>query len=342
MIKDLTGMDPQDVPLDDKETMGIFLSPKPLGVTADQINCPTGTLGVPEFGTPFTIQLVQDTKPTSFAELIKISGLSHGTDVWLGNAQELIKNKVVPFKEVIGCRDDIMVYLMYHGLEPLKSFKIMEFVRKGKASKDPKTWKEHVETMKSAGIEDWFIDSCGKIKYMFPKAHACAYVTSAFRIAWFKVHMPGVYYASYFSTRFDDFDLECMIKGYDSIKQKIAEIQAKGYDASPKEESVLETLKLSLEATARGFKFGNINIEKSDGKSFILDKDGKTLICPFRTLDGLGTEVAKTIIQARNEQPFISVEDLQNRGKLSTTSIDKLRLLGVLDGIPETSQLSLF
>jgi DNA polymerase-3 subunit alpha (Gram-positive type) len=342
MIKDLTGMDPRDVPLDDKETMGIFLSPKPLGVTSEQINCPTGTLGVPEFGTPFTIQLVQDTKPTSFAELIKISGLSHGTDVWLGNAQELIKNKVVPFKEVIGCRDDIMVYLMYHGLEPLKAFKIMEFVRKGKPSKDPTTWAEHVKTMKENGIEEWFISSCGKIKYMFPKAHAAAYVTSAFRIAWFKVHMPGVYYATYFSTRFDDFDLEAMVKGYDAIRAKMLEIQNKGYDATNKEASVLETLKLALEATARGFKFGNIDIEASDGKNFILAKDGKTLICPFRTLDGLGDEAAKAIIEARHTQPFISVEDLQNRGHISQTTIDKLRLLGVLDGMPETSQLSLF
>ena len=342
MIKDLTGMDPQDVPLDDKDTMGIFLSPKPLGVTSEQINCPTGTLGVPEFGTNFTISMLTDTKPKTFGELVKISGLSHGTDVWLGNAQELIKNNVVPFSEVIGCRDDIMVYLMYKGLEPLKAFKIMEFVRKGKASKDPETWQGHVKTMKEAGIEDWFIESCGKIKYMFPKAHAAAYVTSAFRIAWFKVHMPGVYYATYFSTRFDDFDIDVMLKGYDAIRAKINEIQAKGYDATNKEKSVLETLKLCLEATARGFVFGNIDIEKSDGKNFILDEDGKTLICPFRTLDGLGDEVSKTIIESRNERPFISIEDLQARGKLSSTNIDKLRALNVLNSLPETSQLSLF
>jgi DNA polymerase-3 subunit alpha (Gram-positive type) len=218
----------------------------------------------------------------------------------------------------------------------------MEFVRKGKASKDLKTWAEHKETMKQAGIEDWFIDSCGKIKYMFPKAHAAAYVTSAFRIAWFKVHMPEVYYATYFSTRFDDFDLETMIAGYDTIKAKMFEIQSKGHDATNKEASVLETLKLCLEATARGFSFGNIDIEKSDGKNFVLSEDKKTLICPFRTLDGLGDQVASKIIEERNKQPFISVEDLQMRGKVSTTTIDKLRSLGVLKGIPETSQLSLF
>ena len=342
MIQDMTGMDVTKVPLDDKETMGIFLSPKPLGVTSEQINCPTGTLGIPEFGTPFTIGMLNDTKPTTFAELIKISGLSHGTDVWLGNAQELIKNNIVPFKEVIGCRDDIMVYLMYHGLEPIKAFKIMEFVRKGKASKEPATWEEHKKTMKDAGIEDWFIDSCGKIKYMFPKAHAAAYVTSAFRIAWFKVHMPEVYYTTYFSTRFTDFDLETMVAGYDAIKKKMFEIQAKGYDATNKESSVLETLKLSLEATARGFRFGNIDIEKSDGMNFVLGEDKKTLICPFRTLDGLGDSVANKIIEERKIQPFISIEDLQIRGKLSATLIERLKVLKVLDNMPETSQLSLF
>ena len=342
MIQDMTGMDVTKVPLDDKETMGIFLSPKPLGVTSEQINCPTGTLGVPEFGTNFTIGMLTDTKPSSFAELVKISGLSHGTDVWLGNAQELIKKKIVPFKEVIGCRDDIMVYLMYHGVEPLKAFKIMEFVRKGKASKDPDGWKEFVSVMKEAKIPEWYIDSCQKIKYMFPKAHAAAYVTSAFRIAWFKVHVPEVYYATYFSTRFDDFDLETMINGYNSIKNKMIEIQNKGYEATNKELSVLETLKLCLEATARGFNFGVIDIEKSDGKNFILSEDKKTLICPFRTLDGLGDSVANKIMEERQKGPFISIEDFQNRCKVSTTTIDKLRTLHVFDGLPESNQLSLF
>ena len=218
----------------------------------------------------------------------------------------------------------------------------MEFVRKGKASKDAAQWAEYKKTMQDAKIPEWFIDSCFKIKYMFPKAHAAAYVTSAFRIAWYKVHKPGIYYATYFSTRFDDFDIDVMLKGYDAIKNKMFEIQSKGYDATNKEQSVLETLKLSLEATARGFKFGNIDIEKSDGKNFILDEDGKTLICPFRTLDGLGNEVARTIIEARNTRPFISIEDLQNRGKISATTIEKLRSLNVLNNLPETSQLSLF
>lgn len=342
MIQDLTGIDVTTVPMDDKETMGIFLSPEPLGVTKEQIMNETGTLGVPEFGTPFTIGMLVDTKPKTFAELIKISGLSHGTDVWLGNAQELIRNNIVPFSDVIGCRDDIMVYLMYNGMAPIKAFKIMEFVRKGKASKDPEGWAKFKAEMQEAGIADWYINSCEKIKYMFPKAHAAAYVMSAFRIAYFKVHMPGIYYATYFSTRFDDFELETMVKGYDAIKARMNEIMNKGFNATNKESSVLETLKLSLEATARGFKFGNIDIEKSDGKNFILADDGVTLICPFRTLDGLGDSVAAKIIEERNIKPFYSIEDFGMRGHVNGTTIDKLKSLGVFGNLPETSQLSLF
>lgn len=341
MIQDITKMDVTTVPLDDKETMDIFLSPDPLGVTREQIMCETGTLGIPEFGTPFTIGMLVDTKPKTFSELIKISGLSHGTDVWLGNAQELIRNNVVPFKEVIGCRDDIMVYLMYNGLKPIKAFKIMEFVRKGKASKDPATWSEHVATMREAGIEQWFIDSCSKIKYMFPKAHAAAYVISAFRIAYFKVHMPAVYYASYLTSRITDYDIETMIKGYNAIRNKIVEITNKGYDATNKESSVLDTLKIALEATARNIKFANIDITKSKADEFVI-LDDHTLLPPFSTIDGLGDTAAKKIVEEREKQPFISIEDLQKRGKVSGTLIDKMRVMGVLNGMDESSQLSLF
>ena len=342
MIQDLTGDNITEVPLDDKETMSIFTSTKALGVTKEQIMCDTGTLGVPEFGTPFTIQLVKDTKPTTFAELIKIAGLAHGTDVWLGNAQELIQKNIVPFAKVIGCRDDIMVELIYGGLEPFKAFKIMEFVRKGKASKDPETWAGYVETMKKANIPDWFITSCQKIKYMFPKAHAAAYVTSAFRIAWYKVHKPLVYYCSYFSTRFQDFDIDVMCKGYDAIKAKMVEIQAKGYDATNKESSLLETLKLALEATARGIKFETIDIEKSDGANFVMDEEKNALIMPFRSLDGLGDSVATQIIKERQEKAFYSIEDFANRGKVNQTTIEKMRSMGIFGSMPETSQLSLF
>ena len=331
-----------DVPLDDKDTMGIFLSPEPLGVTSEQIMCETGTLGIPEFGTPFTIGMLVDTKPTTFAELIKISGLSHGTDVWLGNAQELIRQGTVPFKEVIGCRDDIMVYLMYNGVEPLKAFKIMEFVRKGKASKDPETWKKHVETMEKAGIEPWFIDSCRKIKYMFPKAHAAAYVISAFRIAYYKVHYPAIYYATYFSTRLDDFEITTMMKGYASIKSRIIEINNKGYDVTNKETSLLETLKLSLEATARGIIFGNLDLMKSDAKNFQIADDGITLIPPFRVIDGLGGTVAQSIQEEAKKHDFISIEDFQKRCHVSTTLVDKMRAMNLFSDLPESSQLSLF
>ena len=342
MIQDLTGDDITKVPLDDKKTMSIFTSTKALGVSSEQIMCDTGTLGVPEFGTPFTIQLVKDTKPTTFAELIKIAGLAHGTDVWLNNAQELIQKKIVPFSKVIGCRDDIMVELIYRGLEPFKAFKIMEFVRKGKASKEKETWAEYVEIMKKANIPSWFIDSCYKIKYMFPKAHAAAYVMSAFRIAWYKVHKPLVYYATYFSTRFQDFDIISMTKGYDAIKAKMLEIQSKGYDATNKDASVLETLKVALEASARGITFKKIDIEKSDGYNFVMNESDNSLIMPFRSLDGLGDAVATKIIEERKQKAFYSIEDFQLRGKVNGTTIDKMRALGIFEGMPETSQLSLF
>ena len=341
MIQDISHMDVTSVPLDDKETMGIFLSPKPLGVSKDQILNETGTLGIPEFGTPFTIGMLVDTKPTTFAELIKISGLSHGTDVWLGNAQELIRNKVVPFKDVIGCRDDIMVYLMYKGMEPIKAFKIMEFVRKGKASKDPETWKGFAKEMEEANIEPWFIESCRKIKYMFPKAHATAYVTSAFRIAYFKVHHPVWYYVSWFSTKATDFDIEVMIEGYDAIRRRITEIVSKGYDATNKEQGVLECLRLALEATARGITFAPISLEHSRGTIFSI-KDDTTIYPPFSSIDGLGGAVAKNIETEREKGDFLSIEDLQKRAKISGTLIDKMRMMGILDGMDESSQLSLF
>ncbi len=342
MIQDLTGDDITKVPLDDPETMSIFTSTKALKVTKEQIMCDTGTLGVPEFGTPFTIQLVKDTKPTTFAELVKIAGLAHGTDVWLGNAQELIQKNICPFKDVIGCRDDIMVELMNKGVPAINAFKIMEFVRKGKAGKDPETWKGYVELLKEYNIPDWYIKSCQKIKYMFPKAHAAAYVTSAFRIAWYKVHKPLVYYATYFSTRFTDFDIDVMIKGYDAIRSKMMDIQTKGFDATNKEQSLLETLKVALEASARGVKFKCIDLLKSDGKNFVMEKEENALIMPFSSLDGLGEAVATKIIEERNQKAFYSVEDFQNRGKVNQTTLEKMRSLHVFDGMPETSQLSLF
>ena len=341
MIQDLTGTDILKVPMDDKDTMSIFTSTKALGVTNEQIMNDTGTLGIPEFGTNFTISMVAETKPTTFAELIKISGLSHGTDVWLGNAQELIKNKVVPFKDVIGCRDDIMVYLMYKGVEPIKAFKIMEFVRKGKASKDPETWEAHKKTMEDAGIEKWFIDSCGKIKYMFPKAHAAAYVISAFRIAWYKVHMPVYFYASWLTSKATDVDVEVMIKGYDAIKNKILEIQNKGFDASNKETGQLESLKVALEATARGIKVLPIDLQKSEATTWGV-RDDTSIYPPFSSIDGLGDTVATNIVEERTKRPFLSIEEVQHRAKVSTTLIDKMKFMGIFEGLSDSNQMSLF
>ena len=341
LIQMQSNTDIMKVPLDDKKTMSIFTSTEALGVTTEQIMCNTGTLGIPEFGTPFTIKLVEDTKPTTFAELIKISGLSHGTDVWLGNAQELIQNNVVPFSETIGCRDDIMVYLMYHNVKPIKAFKIMEFVRKGKASKEPDTWKEHVKTMEEANIPEWFINSCAKIKYMFPKAHAAAYVISAFRIAWYKVHMPVYFYASWYSSKATDVDVESMIKGYDSIRQKILDIQAKGYEATNKENGQLESLKVALEATARGIKFLNVDLYKSEATVWIVNSDNE-IYPPFNSIDGLGDTVAKKLVEERKIKPFLSMEDVQTRGKVSKTLLDKMEEMGVLKDLPESNQLSLF
>lgn len=341
MIQDITGDDITKVPLDDKDTMSIFLSPDILGVNSDEILNDTGTLGIPEFGTPFTIGMVKETKPKTFAELTKISGLSHGTDVWNGNAKDLIDNDIVPFSEVIGCRDDIMVYLMYHGLPAIKAFKIMEFVRKGKASKDPETWNEYASLMRENNIEEWFIDSCQKIKYMFPKAHAVAYVISAFRLAYYKVHNPIVYYSAQFSVEYSDFDIDVMIKGYEAVKNKIIEISNKGFNASNKEASILECLKVALEMLARGMKFEPIDINKSDSINFLITENGN-LIPPFRSIDGLGDVVAKKIVEEREKRPFMSIEDLQKRGKVSQTLIDKMKSMGILDVMDESNQLSLF
>ncbi len=341
-LKDTTGVDFMTIPFDDKKVLSLFTSPKALGVTKEQINCSTGTLGIPEFGTNFVIKMLEETKPKTFAELVKISGLSHGTDVWNGNARDLIVNNVIPFKEVIGCRDDIMVSLIDYGMAPSQSFKISEFVRKGKASKDPDKWAEMVSQMKEAKIPDWFIGSCGKIKYMFPKAHATAYVMMGFRVAWYKVYYPIYYYANFFGIRCSDFDVEDMIKGEAAVKKKIFELKEKGFAIANKEKDLLDVLNIVLEMFARGFSFKNIDIEKSHGTRFIVSEDEKSIYLPFRALDGLGDTVANKIIEESNIKEFSSIEDFQERCKISNTTIEKLRSLGVLDGLPESNQLSLF
>lgn len=335
MLQDLSGIDPKTIPTDDPEVMKIFQGTDILGVTPEQILSKTGTLGIPEFGTRFVRGMLEETRPNTFAELLQISGLSHGTDVWLGNAEELIRNHGIPLSEVIGCRDDIMVYLIYNGLEAGLAFKIMEHVRKGKGI--PDDWQQ---VMRDEGIAEWYIESCLKIKYMFPKAHAAAYVLMALRVAYYKVHFPILYYAAYFSVRASDFDLVAMTQGKEAIKVKIKEITDKGLDASAKDKSLLTVLELANEMVERGFDFKMVDLEKSDAKDFIIE--GNTLIAPFRAIPSLGTSVAQQIVEARKEKPFLSKEDLAKRGKVSKTVIEYMNENGVLKGLPDENQLSLF
>ncbi|MDN6630983.1 MAG: PolC-type DNA polymerase III, partial [Staphylococcus equorum] len=317
MLQDLSGIDPKTIPVDDKETMGIFSSPEPLGVTQEEILCKTGTFGVPEFGTGFVRQMLEDTKPTTFSELVRISGLSHGTDVWLGNAQDLIRSGKCDLASVICCRDDIMVYLMYNGLEPSLAFKTMEFVRKGKGLTD-----DMVEAMVDNEVPDWYLDSCRKIKYMFPKAHAAAYVLMAVRIAYFKVHYPLYYYASYFTVRASDFDLITMIKDKESIRNTVNDMYSRYMDLAKKEKDTLTVLEIMNEMAQRGFRMQPISLEKSKSFEFIIE--GDTLIPPFISVPGLGENVAQRIVEAREEGPFLSKEDLNKKAGLSQKVIEYL------------------
>ncbi|QGH34571.1 PolC-type DNA polymerase III [Gracilibacillus salitolerans] len=335
MLQDLSGIDPQTIPTDDDEVMKIFSGPDVLGVTPEQIMCKTGTLGVPEFGTRFVRQMLEDTKPKTFAELVIISGLSHGTDVWLGNAQELINNGICGLPDVIGCRDDIMVYLMHKGLDASLAFKIMEFVRKGKGLEP-----EWIEEMKKHDVPDWYIDSCKKIKYMFPKAHAAAYVLMAIRIAYFKVHYPIYFYAAYFTVRADDFELDTMVKGSEAMRKRIKEILDKGNDAPPKEKSLLTVLELALEMNERGYHFQKVDLYRSSATEFLVDED--SLIPPFNAVDGLGTNAAINIEKAREDGEFLSKEDLRERSRISKTVLEYLDQHGCLEGMAEKNQLSLF
>ncbi|SFE08384.1 DNA polymerase-3 subunit alpha [Thermoanaerobacter thermohydrosulfuricus] len=335
MLEDLTGINAREIPLDDKKTMSLFTSVEALGIDPEELNTPVGTLGLPEFGTKFVRQMLIDTRPTTFAELVRISGLSHGTDVWLNNAQDIIREGIATLKEVISTRDDIMLYLISKGMDKKLSFKIMENVRKGKG-----VTQEEIEEMRKHGVPNWFIESCQKIKYMFPKAHAVAYVIMAFRIAYFKVHYPEAFYATYFTVRADDFNLDIVLKGKDSIKNAIKEIEAKGNNASPKEKSLLTVLEVALEMYLRGFKFINVDLYKSDAVKFFITEEG--LLPPLNSLEGVGIQAAKTIAQERENGKFLSVEDFRNRTKVSKTVIEILKQYGCLTDLPESNQLSLF
>ena len=340
MLQDLTGIKPTEIPLDDKETMSIFNSTEALGVTPEQIHSEVGTFGIPEYGTKFARGMLIDTHPTTFDELIRLSGLSHGTDVWLGNAQTLIEQGIVTLKEAICCRDDIMVYLMKRGLPPDKAFKIMETVRKGKALKDPEKWNGFKEIMKQFDIPDWYVKSCEKIKYMFPKAHAAAYVTNAFRIAWFKVHIPLAYYAAYYTIRAKAFDAEVMINGKEKVKNKMKEIEMMGNNATPKDKDMYDDLEIVLEMYERGYKFLPIDLYKSHATKFQIE--GEYLRPPLNSISGLGNVAAESIMKARNEEKFMSIDDMKIRAKIGDSVTELLRQFGCLEGMSQSNQLSLF
>lgn len=324
-----------DIPFDDPETMKVFNSLDSLGVTEEQIGTCIGTLGVPEFGTPFVRQMMEEIRPTTFADLVAIMGLSHGTDVWLNNAQELIKQRITDFKEVIACRDDIMVYLINKGLESGDAFKIMEQVRKGRGLTD-----EDVQLMKKSNVPQWYIDSCFKIKYMFPKAHAVAYAFTAYRAAYYKVYFPEIFYATFLSLKIDDVNGQIIIEGEQAVREELAAIAAKGNEATAKENNVVTVLEVVLEALARGVKFAPVDLYKSDPKRVLL-QDGHLLL-PLASLNGLGVNAAANIAAAREEGEFLSIEDLRKRSKVTKTVIEALSIHNCLEGMSETNQLSLF
>ena len=339
MMQDLTGVDPHDIPLDDPDTMSIFISSKVLGYENDEILGPTGAVAIPEFNTRFTRQMLIDTQPKDFNTLVRLSGFSHGTDVWMGNARDLIVSGTATVLETVGCRDDIMLYLISKGLDPKMSFKIMEKVRKGKVKKGgfDEGW---VEAMEAHDVPAWYIDSLAKIGYLFPKAHAVAYVMMAFRIAWYKVHEPLAFYATFFSVRAKAFDAEYCCAGMDAVKRKIREIE-NNKDATAVEQNLLTTLEVCYEFYLRGFHFDTISIYQSDATKFLVTEGG--LLPPFVSVHGLGEAAALDTVEKRAGKEFISVEEFAMCcNKLSKTHIEQLKSLGAFAGMAETSQLTLF
>ncbi|GAB6088194.1 PolC-type DNA polymerase III [Alkaliphilus crotonatoxidans] len=335
MLEDITGLNAQEIPLDDQTTVSIFTSTKALDIDPQELGCEVGTLGIPEFGTKFVRQMLLDTKPSTFAELVRISGLSHGTDVWLNNAQDLVRGNIAELKDVISTRDDIMNYLILKGLPKKTSFKIMENVRKGKGLTP-----EYEEEMKKNNVPQWYIDSCNKIKYMFPKAHAVAYVMMSFRIAYFKVHHPEAFYATYFTTKAEDFDAHLIVQGEGAVREKIKELEAMGNQATAKEKNLLTVLEVALEMFLRKIELLPVDLYHSDADRFLVT-DGK-LLPPLKSLQGVGQNAAKNIVEARAQGEFISLEDLRERAKVTKTVVEALVNHGCLNGLPKTNQLSLF
>ncbi len=339
MMEDLTGVNAREIPLDDKDTMSLFTTSKALGFENDELLGPTGAVAIPEFNTKFTRQMLVDTQPKDFNTLVRLSGFSHGTDVWLGNARDLIVNGTASVAETVGCRDDIMLYLISKGLDPKMSFKIMESVRKGKVKKGgfEEGWEE---AMREHDVPDWYIQSLAKIGYLFPKAHAVAYVMMAFRIAWFKVHKPLAFYATFFSIRAKAFDAEFCCAGLEAVKKKILEIW-NNKDAAAVEQDLAVTLEVCYEFYLRGFRFEPINIYESEATRFVIK--GDALIPPFTAVRGLGETAALDTVEKRTGKEFISIEEFSMCcGKLSKTHIDQLKKLGAFAGMADTSQITLF
>lgn len=337
-LEDYTGIKVTKIPMNDAKVMSLFTSTKALGVSPADIDSKTGTLSLPEVGTSFVRQMLMDAKPKSFADLLQISGLSHGTDVWHGNAHDLIKSGTCSISEVIGTRDNIMTYLTYKGLDPKMAFKIMEIVRKGKA-KDLLT-DDHINEMKKYNVPNWYIESCKKIKYMFPKAHAAAYMIGTLRLGWYKVYRPIEYYAAYFTVRGEDFDGLTAMKGRNAIKEKMKEIALKGKTATAKESASVATFQIINEMLARKIEILPVDLYKSDSYKFVVE-NGKIRL-PFSSLSGVGVTAAKSLVDARNDGEYSSIEELQYRTKVTKAVIESLDEAKVLEGIPKSDQISFF
>ena len=338
LLQEYTGVNVYDIPIADPDTLKIFSGTEILGVTPEDIGSVVGTYGVPEFGTGFVRQMLEDTLPKTFAELVRISGLSHGTDVWLNNAQEFIRQGTATLSEVITVRDDIMNYLIDNGMEKGVAFKIMEFVRKGKPSKEPEQWEKYSDMMKEKNVKEWYIESCKRIKYMFPKGHATAYVMMAMRIAYFKIHYPLAFYAAYLTRKIEDFDFEIM-GNKDLAKAKLAEL-SKEPKLDVKKKTQVAICEIVVEMYARGFEFLGIDLYKSEGFRFTVE-DGKVRV-PLMGIAGLGASVVDNILNERNIDKFISYEDLKRRTKMSSTVLEKLKSLNAVKDLSETNQISLF
>lgn len=339
LLQDSTGMDPLTIPLDDKPTMELFSGLKPLGLKAkDLLGIQTGTLGIPEFGTKFVRQMLMDTKPTTMSEIVRISGLSHGTDVWLGNAQDLIKARTCTLKEAICTRDDIMNYLVDKGVEKRMAFFIMEATRKGKIAKNGFS-EDMQKALDDAQIAQWFVESCKKIKYMFPKAHAVAYVIMAYRIAYCKVHHPEAFYSSYFTVRSNDFDASYILGGLEDIKKNWQMLENKG-NATANEKNMATMLEVACEMYLRGYHFLPVDLNRSDATKFLIEEEGLRL--PFLSIPKLGGNAAAKVVEERQAGEFLSIEDLRKRARLSSSVIEEMQRMGTLTGLPQSNQLSLF